>query len=211
MRTALTRAILGLLAGFAVVIVDFRINGVDLLPDFVGYALAAVSVGFARERAGLHPSWSILAVIAFAFAATLAIPGSLVETRPPPGNGLRVWYDPAWPLALAVGTLAQLGLVTTLLAVLPLARRVGAATTTRRIERTILALVVLMALGFLFGAAVNLTRADALLVLAVLLAVVDAVASIWALYVLWCARHLDAAAPPPRSPPHDEDEAIGWT
>lgn len=210
MRTPLERAIIGLLVGFAIVIVDFRINGVDLLPDFVGYALAAVFVGSARERAGLHASWSILAVIAFALAATLAIPGSLVETGPPPGNGLRIWYDPAWPITLALGTLAQLGLVATLLAVLPLARRVGAATTTRRIERTTLTLAVLMAVGVVLGVAVSATRSDGLLVLGVLFAIVDAVATIWALYVLWCARHMDAAAPPP-APPHEEDEAVGWT
>lgn len=78
--------------GFLIVLVDLRIQGLDVVPDIVGWILAVSGTGRLFERSG----WFRLATAACAVGIATAVPGAVSE--------------PGTVLALAEG-LAMTGLV----------------------------------------------------------------------------------------------------
>ena len=203
MRTLRT-ALDVLLVGLAVVILDFRLNGWDVLPDPVGYGVALAGV-LGAMRHGVPPGWGSLAAAGMGVLALLAVPDLL--DPPERGNGLRV--TPGFDLLAAVHGLAHdATLAALMMGLAALALRMGDALLAQHARRVALAFVVLLGLGVLFDGAVLALDAERwLLVPGLLLALAGLAVYILALVLVWRARSLT----PPLLPPQEAAPAGGGT
>ena len=188
-----------MLVGFGIVIVDIRIQGLDLVADPVGYALAAVGA-YAASRAGFAPGWGLAATILFALAALFAVPGMLHARPVRPG----VEIHPFDGLALAdslAGSAQTAALGATMMALAAFAAAGGAAELARHATWLAWAFAGILALGAFFDAIWALGTLGALWTSALALALFGFAAFVFALVLLWRARALAPPAPAPPPPP----------